>query len=80
VVHAVGPGGNFLGEDHTLNHFREFWQPALFDRQRFDGWKSAGSKNLGARLKEQTLAIMDSHPGSPLPDKLAREVEKVLGL
>jgi trimethylamine--corrinoid protein Co-methyltransferase len=80
VVHAVGPGGNFLGEDHTLNHFRELWQPTLFDRQRFDGWQSSGSKSLGTRLREKTLAIMNGHPGSPLPDKVAREVEKALGL
>jgi trimethylamine:corrinoid methyltransferase-like protein len=52
----------------------------LFDRQRYDAWQSSGSKSLGARLREKTLAIMDSHPGSPLPDTLSREVEKVLGL
>jgi len=78
VVHAVGPGGNYLGEDHTLRHFREHWQPELFDRQRFDSWASAGSKSLRDRLREKTRDIMSKHPGSPLPKETAREVEKVL--
>jgi trimethylamine--corrinoid protein Co-methyltransferase len=80
VVHSVGPGGNFLGEDHTLGHFREYWQPTLFDRQRFDGWQSSGAKSLKVRLREMTLDIMAGHPGSPLPDAMAQEVEYVLEL
>jgi trimethylamine---corrinoid protein Co-methyltransferase len=80
VIHAVGPGGNYLGEEHTMRHFRQLWQPALFDRRRFDAWKASGSKGLGARLREKTLDIMSSHPGSPLSDPLRREVEEILEL
>ena len=56
------------------------WQPELFDRQRFDSWQSSGSKSLRARLREKTLQIMASHPGTPLSDPLRKEVEKVLEL
>lgn len=80
VIHAVGPGGNYLGEDHTIRHFREMWQPQLFDRQRFDSWQASGSKGLGARLRERTVQIMEDHTGSPLPDPLVREVEQILEL
>ncbi len=80
VIHAVGPGGNFLGEDHTVRHFREMWQPQLFDRQRFDGWQASGSKGLRARLREKTVEIMSSHRGSPLPDPLKKEVDQILGV
>jgi len=80
AIHAVGPGGNYLGEDHTMLHFRELWQPELFTRQRFDSWQSSGSKGLGARLREKTMQIMSSHPGSPLADPLRGEVERILQL
>ncbi len=80
VVNAVGPGGNYLGEEHTMNHFREYWQPALFDRQRFDSWKASGSKDLKARVRERTMDIMASHRGSPLPDAKAQDVERALEL
>jgi trimethylamine---corrinoid protein Co-methyltransferase len=80
VIHEVGPGGNYLAEDHTLRHYREHWQPALFDRQRFDGWQASGSKGLRARLREKTLDIMASHQGTPVSQELAREVERILEL
>ena len=39
VIAHVGPGGHFLGEDHTLERCRtEFWQPALFDRSGLEAW------------------------------------------
>jgi trimethylamine--corrinoid protein Co-methyltransferase len=80
VIHAAGPGGNYLGEDHTVRHFREMWQPQLFDRQRFDGWQSSGSKGLRARLREKTVEIMSSHPGSHLSEPLKEEVDRILGI
>jgi len=80
VIHGVGPGGNFLGEEHTIRHFREQWQPAIFDRQRFDGWKASGAKGLRARLREKTVAIMDAHAGNPLAADLSAEVERILGI
>ena len=80
VIHSVGPGGNFLGEEHTIRHFREMWQPVLFDRQRFDGWQASGSRDLRARLRERTLQILESHPGTPLPEPLKKEVEGILGV
>ncbi|MGA2639764.1 MAG: trimethylamine methyltransferase family protein [Spirochaetia bacterium] len=80
VIHGVGPGGNYLGEEHTLRHFREFWQPELFDRQRYDAWKSSGAKGLRDRLRAKTLDLMAAHAGSPIPEAMAREVERILGL
>ena len=34
LIHEVGPGGNFLQEDHTFKHFRkETWYPRFFNRK-----------------------------------------------
>ena len=38
VIGWLGPGGNFLTEDHTLSHFREMWEPSLFERRRVEEW------------------------------------------
>jgi trimethylamine--corrinoid protein Co-methyltransferase len=80
VIHGVGPGGNFLTEDHTVEHFREYWESALFARQRFDGWKAEGAKTLGQRVREKTIALLDQAEGTPLPDATAAEVDYILGL
>ncbi|MFH1024908.1 MAG: trimethylamine methyltransferase family protein, partial [Planctomycetota bacterium] len=34
VIHAVGPRGTFLDQEHTVEQFkREIWQPGLFERR-----------------------------------------------
>jgi trimethylamine--corrinoid protein Co-methyltransferase len=58
VIHNVGPGGDFLTHKHTLKHFRELWQPALFSRQRADGWTAEGGERLSERLREKTVIII----------------------
>jgi trimethylamine--corrinoid protein Co-methyltransferase len=80
VIHRVGPGGNFLTEDHTIEHFREYWQPTLFTRQRFDTWTAEGTKTLGRRVREKTVALMEQAGGAPLEDSLADEVDYILGI
>ncbi len=35
LIDRVGIRGNFLAEEHTLEHFRENWFPQLFDRSTF---------------------------------------------
>ena len=80
VIHKVGPGGNFLAEDHTIDHFREYWQPTLFTRQRFDTWTAEGAKTLSQRVREKTVALMEQAGGTPLADSLAEEVDYILGI
>jgi trimethylamine--corrinoid protein Co-methyltransferase len=78
VIDQVGPGGDFLAADHTLRHFRQLWQPSLFDRRRWEEWASAGSPRLGHRLREKTLAIIDSHTPEPLPAGVQQEIDYIL--
>jgi trimethylamine--corrinoid protein Co-methyltransferase len=78
VIHAVGPGGDFLGQKHTARHFREFWQPALFSRQRLADWVHGGKQRLGDRLRDKTLAVMDSHRPEPLPANVQAEVDYIM--
>jgi trimethylamine--corrinoid protein Co-methyltransferase len=79
VIHRVGPGGDFLTDEHTMNHFRELWVPTLFDRQRAVDWRAHGSRRLGDRLRDKTIAIMDDYQPEPLPDRVREEIEYILG-
>ena len=45
VIQRVGRGGNHLGEEHTLRHYREelsFWP--LTDRRSRQAWEAAGGR------------------------------------
>ena len=80
VIDHVGPGGNFMIEDHTIERFRDYWDPQLQARLRYDAWKQAGGKTLGARVREKTVEQLKNAQGSPLSDSLADEVDYILGV
>jgi trimethylamine--corrinoid protein Co-methyltransferase len=78
LIHQVGPGGDYLTIDHTLNNFRSFWQPALFNRRRMYDWQKKGSRRLADQLREKTVSLMDSQQPEPLSDSLKDELAYIL--
>lgn len=77
VIEAVGPGGDFLTQRHTLKHFRELWQPTLFDRRRHEEWAAEGRLRLGQRLREKTMDTLATHQPEPLPDGVRQEIATI---
>jgi trimethylamine--corrinoid protein Co-methyltransferase len=59
VIESVGPGGNFVAEDHTVDHMMdEFFYPNLSVRCNFDIWEERGRPDMLTRahdLVEKTL-------------------------
>jgi len=79
VINRVGPGGNFLADDHTLEHFRqETWYPKLLDRNNRQAWEANGSKTLGQRLNEKVLHILNDYQPSPVSEEVAAKIAALL--
>lgn len=78
VIDRIGPGGNFLMEDHTMKHFREIWYSKLFDRSTMNQWRARGKPEFHERLHEQTKKMMQHEP-KPLPAEVEREIERMAG-
>ena len=74
IVNAVGPGGNFLTQMHTVHHMRnEVWQPKLFFKDSYDAWVNDGSTSLEERADKKVAEIIETHQPKPLnPDILSR--------
>ena len=78
VVQRVGPGGNFLQDEHTFRHFRnELWLPSLMSRQPYGIWQQEGSKDMETRVREKVKEILDTHEVQSLPDKTLSTLEKL---
>jgi len=78
VIEAIGPGGNFLQQEHTLKNFKhELWRPSIFTRQPYDTWLKKGSKDTNARIQERIEAIIDHHKVPPLSDKIISSLEAI---
>jgi trimethylamine--corrinoid protein Co-methyltransferase len=78
LIDRVGPGGHFLGEEHTFNHFRENWIPQLFDRSPRDEWEQDGQLTLGDRAAARVRHILEHHEPAPLDEDIAAALEGVI--
>lgn len=79
VIHEVGPGGHFLGTDHTLSHFKtETWFPSLMDRARWEDWEASGSLTMGDRVQTSLNEILDTHQPVPLPGPALDQIAAIL--
>jgi len=77
-IKRVGPGGHFLGDEHTVRHFRDNWQPDLTDRKTYETWKSKGAMSMEQRAKNKVRHILESHQPQPLPPEVNAEIDKIL--
>ena len=78
VIRTVGPGGNFLAEEHTLKYFRkEFWWPMMMDRQNYHAWKESGAKTMEQRIKEKLLDILANHQPNPLSEDIKKQIRSI---
>jgi trimethylamine--corrinoid protein Co-methyltransferase len=78
VISAVGPGGHFLQEDHTLEHFRrELWRPAVMTRQPYEAWLQDGAKDTAQRIQERLEHITGTHRVPELPDKVLAAIREI---
>jgi len=76
IIEKVGPGGHYLQEKHTAEHFRKIKYSSLFERMVYDNWKKQGSKKLEQRLQELTLEKMKHRP-EPLSPEIIMELDKM---
>ena len=60
VIHEVGPGGEFLANEHTLNHFREeAWSSGRLDRGQHEAWIKGGKLTMYDRLNAEVRRIIE---------------------
>jgi len=78
IIDKVGPGGNFLGEKHTLEHFRERWIPRMSVIDTFETWQKKGSKSIAEVAKEKTGEILATHKPEPIPEGAEEEISQIL--
>ena len=59
VISKVGPGGNYVIEEHTINHMMdEFFYPDLAVRSNFDMWESKGKPGMLTRAHDRVEHIL----------------------
>jgi len=79
LIEKVGPEGNYLVEDYTLDNFRKtFWFPTVMDHNNYSTWLNKGSKDMKARGHELAKHILDQHEPIPLSKAANNEIDSIL--
>jgi len=79
VIDQVGPGGNYLGERHTLRHLRrEYYFSQTANRLAPEAWAEAGAHDVRARASEQVRKLLAEPAGPVVPEDVIRELRRVL--
>jgi trimethylamine--corrinoid protein Co-methyltransferase len=79
VIDRVGPGGHFLGQQHTMRFVEsEHFLPVLSDRRTRDMWAAAGAKGMADLAHERVNQILAEHAVEPLAPGVEAELEQIV--
>lgn len=78
AIKRVGPGGHFLGDEHTFNHFKKNWFPELTDRNAYDKWKDDGSSSMLDRAVNKIKNIVNNYEPEKISKEADAEIDKII--
>ncbi|MCK4246786.1 trimethylamine methyltransferase family protein [Candidatus Bipolaricaulota bacterium] len=78
VIKAVGPGGNYLTQRHTLKYARsdEFYIPSGADRSSRAEWEKAGGKDARERAREIARGILNQERPQLIPSEIDSQIRR----
>ncbi len=63
ALREVGPGGHFLGAEHTLRNYRTgFYRPWISSTENFDRWNRFGSRTADKVAAERWKQVLAEYP------------------
>jgi trimethylamine--corrinoid protein Co-methyltransferase len=79
TIEKVGIGGNYLGEQHTVDHFRdELFISSLFETVPWDAAHTAVTKGMEERAKETARTLWNETPEPVVDSTTAKEIDRVV--
>ncbi|WP_243613779.1 trimethylamine methyltransferase family protein [Shimia aestuarii] len=62
AIREVGPGGHYLGCDHTQANFKEaFWRSEVLDYKPFETWEEEGARDTQVLAGERVKKLLDAY-------------------
>ena len=79
VIEDVGSGGQYLTQQHTLEYLeKEHYIPTIINREKWERWERAGSKDLREVAREKAKTILKEHQPEPLDQNIEEELKKII--
>jgi len=79
LIKELGPGGVYLGQQHTVDHMREALSlSTLSDRDSFEDWYEKGELSRIDVARAKVQEILDTHEPAPLSEDVVKDMEEVV--
>ena len=79
LIQALGQGGVYLDQAHTVRHMRKALSlPRISDRDSYDEWADKGQRSRVEVAREQVRQILAGHEPPPLPGGAREAMDEVL--
>jgi trimethylamine--corrinoid protein Co-methyltransferase len=79
LIDSVGPGGQFLGEKHTVDYLMsEQYFPKLGDRRSREEWKADGARELKDVARDEAKRILKEYEPTPLAKDVEAELNHIV--
>jgi trimethylamine--corrinoid protein Co-methyltransferase len=73
VIDQVGPQGDYMAEEHTLEHFRDCWYPRIFDHKL--GREGSSKDQIDDRIQQLIDEKLKEHRPAELPAEALELIE-----
>ena len=71
AVREIGPGGHYLGTEHTQENFQSaFFMPELFDNNSYEQWLAEGATDATSRALVAAKEALDRYEAPPLDQSI----------
>jgi len=79
LIKKVGIGGNFLIENHTLDHFKnEIYSPHILNRENWSSWVKKGKKSTRDKAMDKYTELLKLDPVEPIEDAKMKKINEIL--
>lgn len=79
LIEKVGPGGNYITEEHTYENFKkDWWFPTIFNRRRYDFWVAEGQPDLADLARQKLTEIVEGHQVKPLDPRVQAKIRQIV--
>ena len=76
AIAEVGPGGHFLGCEHTQSNFKEaFWHTDLLDYKPFETWEEEGARDTEALASARVAKLLTDYQQPALDPEIAQKLQ-----
>ena len=81
AIREVGPGGHFLGAEHTLRHYRTgFYRPLVSSTENFDRWNRMGARSADRVANQKWKDMLEQYQDPGIDAGLDEELNRYIAI